>query len=70
MVPPYPVVVIYFIVLVFCIYFKLKMGNENEKSNQNGELVVSINHPRFQNARLVSEGKEKLLQLTMGVDER
>ena len=46
------------------------MGNENEKSNQNGELVVSINHPRFQNARLVSEGKEKVLQLTMGVDER
>jgi hypothetical protein len=46
------------------------MGNENDKVNQNGELVISINHPRFQNAKLVSEGKEKLLQLSMGVDER
>jgi hypothetical protein len=45
------------------------MGNENEKV-QHGELVVSINHPRFQNARLSGEGKERLLQVSLGVDER
>lgn len=33
------------------------MGNENEKTVQSGELAVSINHPRFQNAKLVGEGK-------------
>ncbi len=46
------------------------MGNENEKSTQNGEMTVSINHPKFQNAKLVTEGKDKVLQLTLGVDER
>jgi hypothetical protein len=44
------------------------MGNENDKVNQTGELAVAINHPRFQNARLLSEGKEKSLQVSMGVD--
>lgn len=33
------------------------MGNQNEKTAQNGEITVSVNHPKFQNAKLVSEGK-------------
>jgi hypothetical protein len=46
------------------------MGNENEKGVQNGEMAVSINHPRFQNARLSGDGKDRLLQVSLGVDER
>ena len=45
------------------------MGNENEKV-QHGELAITINHPRFQNARLSGEGKERRLQISLGVDER
>ena len=45
------------------------MGNENNKV-QHGELAVTINHPRFQNAKLSGEGKERLLQVNLGVDEK
>jgi len=45
------------------------MGNENDKV-QHGELAVTINHPRFQNAKLSGEGKERLLQVNLGVDEK
>jgi hypothetical protein len=48
----------------------IQMGNENEKGVQNGELAVSINHPRFQNARLSGEGRERSLTVSHGVDER
>lgn len=46
------------------------MGNENDKSVQGGELPVSINHPRFQNAKLVGDGKDRSLQVSLGVDEK
>ena len=45
------------------------MGNENQKG-KNGEVIVNINHPRFANARIVSEGGRRQLQTTMGVDEK
>ena len=45
------------------------MGNQNDKV-QHGELAVTINHPRLQNAKLSGEGKERLLQVNLGVDEK
>lgn len=46
------------------------MGNENEKPLQNGDMPVSINHPRFQNARLSGDSRDRSLTISHGVDER
>ena len=45
------------------------MGNKNQ-AGKNGEVIVNINHPRFTNASIVSEGGQRQLQTTMGVDDR
>ena len=45
------------------------MGNENQKS-KTGDINVSIDHPRFQNARIISESGQRQLQTTMGVNEK
>lgn len=43
------------------------MGNETQKS-KNGEVVLSIDHPRFKNAKIVSEGGRRQVQTSMGID--
>ena len=30
------------------------MGNENQSQQKNGDISISINHPKFQNAKLVT----------------
>lgn len=46
------------------------MGNENQPKQQNGEVTLNINHPKFQKAKLINEGRQRRLQFTMGVDEQ
>ena len=44
------------------------MGNEPQKQQQRVAISANINHPKFQNAKVVPEGKQKLLQTAFGVD--
>ena len=45
------------------------MGGQQQKQ-QTGDTTISISHPRFKEAKLVTEGKEKQMQISMGVDEK
>ena len=44
------------------------MGNDLQKQQQSGAIAAKVNHPKFQNAKVISEGKQKWLQTTMGID--
>lgn len=44
------------------------MGNDPQKQQQTGAISANINHPKFQNSKVILDGKQKLLQTTMGID--
>ena len=43
------------------------MGNEGQKPVQ-GETTVKVNHPKFQNAKLLGDLNTRKLTITTGVD--
>ena len=45
------------------------MGNEN-KTQKGGDVTVKMNHPKFDNAKLVNEQGQRRLLITTGVDEK
>jgi len=44
------------------------MGNDPNKLSQSGAVSITVNHPKFQNAKLIPDGKQKWLQTTVGID--
>ena len=44
------------------------MGGNNSK--EKSQVDVSINHPKFMQAKIISENDQRTLQTTMGVDEK
>lgn len=44
------------------------MGPSESKAKS--EIDVSINHPMFENAKFVSNGKDRYIETLMGVDEK
>lgn len=45
------------------------MGNEPQ-SKKNGEVTLNVNHPKFHKARVISQGRQRRLQFSMGADEQ
>lgn len=45
------------------------MGNEQQKTEETGVVPLHLNHLKFQNAKIITEHNQKLIQTTLGVDE-
>lgn len=46
------------------------MGGKETKPVGNGGLAIHVAHPKLQNLRLLQNGKDQQMQLTLGVDQK